>query len=44
VGSACVSPTLGPIALALIRREAEPGARVAVGEGEAEVVELPFAR
>jgi hypothetical protein len=34
---------LGPIALALVRREAEPGAAVAVGEdGTAEVVELPF--
>ena len=44
VGSACLSPTFGPIALALVRREAEPGARVAVGDGgEAEVVALPFA-
>jgi folate-binding protein YgfZ len=44
VGSSCVSPTLGPIALALIRREAEPGASVAVGEdASAEVVALPFA-
>jgi tRNA-modifying protein YgfZ len=42
VGSSCVSPTFGPIALALIRREAEPGARVAVGEGEGHVVALPF--
>jgi tRNA-modifying protein YgfZ len=44
VGSACVSPRLGPIALALVRREAEPGAELAVGDGEAtaEVVELPF--
>jgi folate-binding protein YgfZ len=45
VGSSCVSPTLGPIALALVRREAEPGSLVSVGEaGEAEVVALPFAR
>ncbi|HEX2231937.1 MAG TPA: glycine cleavage T C-terminal barrel domain-containing protein [Thermoleophilaceae bacterium] len=45
VGSSCVSPTFGPIALALVRREAEPGARVTVGEaGEAEVVALPFVR
>jgi folate-binding protein YgfZ len=45
IGSSCVSPTLGPIALALVRREAEPGARVTVGErAEAEVVALPFAR
>jgi tRNA-modifying protein YgfZ len=44
VGTACVSPALGPIALAIVRREAEPGARVTVGEAaiEAEVVELPF--
>jgi folate-binding protein YgfZ len=45
VGSFALSPSLGPIALALIRREAEPGARVTVGGGAttAEVVELPFA-
>ena len=44
VGTACVSPALGPIALALVRREAELGATVRVGDGEttAEVVELPF--
>jgi folate-binding protein YgfZ len=44
LGSACVSPRLGPIGLAVLRREADPGARVRVGaEGvEAEVVELPF--
>jgi tRNA-modifying protein YgfZ len=45
LGSACVSPTFGPIALALIRREAEPGAQVAVGDdASAQVVSLPFAR
>ena len=46
VGSTCVSPALGPIALALVRREASPGNTVAVGEDgvSAEVVELPFAR
>jgi tRNA-modifying protein YgfZ len=46
VGSTCVSPALGPIALALVRREASPGTTVAVGEDgvSAEVVELPFAR
>jgi tRNA-modifying protein YgfZ len=44
VGSACVSPSFGPIALALVRREAEPGARVTVGGAEAEVVALPFTR
>jgi folate-binding protein YgfZ len=44
VGSACVSPAHGPIALALVRREAEPGDTLAVGDGgaTAEVVELPF--
>ncbi|MFN2617214.1 MAG: folate-binding protein YgfZ [Thermoleophilaceae bacterium] len=43
LGSTCVSPTLGPIALALVRREAAPGATVTVGDGkEAELVELPF--
>jgi folate-binding protein YgfZ len=44
VGSVQVSPRLGPIALALVRREAELGAIVSVGEhgGSAEVVELPF--
>ncbi len=46
LGSAVVSPRLGPIALALVRREAEPGALLSVGERglDAEVVELPFAR
>jgi folate-binding protein YgfZ len=44
VGSAVLSPRLGPIALALVRREAEPGAIVSVGEHgtSAEVLELPF--
>jgi tRNA-modifying protein YgfZ len=46
IGSASVSPVHGPIALAILRREAAPGDTVLVGEGEApaEVVELPFAR
>jgi tRNA-modifying protein YgfZ len=44
VSSVCVSPRFGPIALALVRREASPGDAVRVGEAEAEVVELPFAR
>ncbi len=46
VSSAAVSPRFGPIALALVRREAEPGATVSVGEhgAGAEVAELPFAR
>ena len=45
LGSAAVSPRLGPIALALVRREAAPGARISVGDqgNSAEVVELPFA-
>ena len=44
LGSAAVSPALGPIGLAIVRREAEPGATVAVGEDgvTAEVVALPF--
>jgi tRNA-modifying protein YgfZ len=45
VGSVAVSPRFGPIALALVRREAPPGSAVAVGHGAvaaAEVVELPF--
>jgi folate-binding protein YgfZ len=44
IGSACVSPRHGPIALAVLRREAELGAKVSVGENniEAEVVDLPF--
>jgi tRNA-modifying protein YgfZ len=42
LGSTCVSPRLGPIALALVRREAEPGTTVQVGSAPAEVVGLPF--
>jgi folate-binding protein YgfZ len=43
IGTAVVSPARGPIALAIVRREAEPGATVLVGEGtEAAVVEVPF--
>jgi folate-binding protein YgfZ len=42
IGSAAVSPTLGPIALALLRREAGPGDTVSVCGAPAEVVELPF--
>jgi len=44
--SSTVSPRLGPIALALVRREAEPGATVRVGEEQlsGEIVELPFAQ
>jgi folate-binding protein YgfZ len=45
LGSTAVSPALGPIALAVVRREAEPGATVHVGgsSAEARVAELPFA-
>jgi len=39
VTSAALSPRFGPIALALVRREAPVGTKL----GEAEVVELPFA-
>jgi folate-binding protein YgfZ len=44
LGSTAVSPAFGPIGLAILRREAEPGATVAVGEDgvTAEVVALPF--
>jgi tRNA-modifying protein YgfZ len=44
LGSVVVSPRLGPIALALVRREAAPGDRLAVdgSAASAEVVELPF--
>jgi folate-binding protein YgfZ len=44
LGGAAVSPVFGPVGLAILRREAEPGATVAVGEDgvTAEVVALPF--
>jgi folate-binding protein YgfZ len=42
VASTCVSPRLGPIALALLRREAAPGDTVTVAGNPATVVELPF--
>jgi folate-binding protein YgfZ len=42
IGSTCVSPRLGPIALALVRREAGPGATVEVDGAPAEVVDVPF--
>ncbi|HEV3094706.1 MAG TPA: glycine cleavage T C-terminal barrel domain-containing protein [Solirubrobacteraceae bacterium] len=44
VGSSVVSPTLGRIGLALLRREAEPRATLTVGVSgaTATVVELPF--
>jgi folate-binding protein YgfZ len=43
IGTSVVSPAHGPVALAVVRREAEPGATIEVeGGGPAEVVELPF--
>ncbi len=39
VGTAVVSPARGPLALAILRREAEPGAEVSVGHRETAVVE-----
>ena len=47
LASVADSPRVGPIALALVRREAPPGTHVAVGSGDgegrtAEVVQLPF--
>ncbi len=44
IASTVVSPRLGPIALALVRREAPPGAVISVGEHgiSAEVLVLPF--
>src|SRR5947209_7774787 len=43
VGSSAVSPRLGPIALALVRREAEIGSLLTAGDvADAEVVALPF--
>jgi folate-binding protein YgfZ len=42
LGTSVVSPRLGPIALAILRREVAPGDEVAVGDTTATVVELPF--
>ena len=44
IATSVVSPRLGPLALGLVRREAEPGTTVSVGGSDttAEVVELPF--
>ena len=46
LGSVAVSPVHGPIALAIVRREAGPGDELAVdgGSATARVVELPFDR
>jgi tRNA-modifying protein YgfZ len=42
-GSVALSPRFGPIALALVRREAPLGAEVQLGSGvTAEIVDLPF--
>jgi tRNA-modifying protein YgfZ len=40
--SVAASPRLGPIGLALVRRQAEPGTRLQAGSATADVVELPF--
>jgi folate-binding protein YgfZ len=44
LGSSVVSPVHGPIALAIVRREASPGDTVSVGDSgvTATLVELPF--
>jgi folate-binding protein YgfZ len=43
LGSSVLSPTFGPIGLALVRREAEPGHELGVGDGARAIVsELPF--
>ena len=42
VTSSVISPRLGPIGLALIRREAGPGDELVSGDARATVVELPF--
>ena len=44
LGGAAVSPAFGPIGLAIVRREAEPGVELSVGEDgvTARVADLPF--
>ncbi|MGK2954160.1 MAG: CAF17-like 4Fe-4S cluster assembly/insertion protein YgfZ [Solirubrobacterales bacterium] len=46
IGTAVLSPASGRIGMAILRKEAEPGAKVIVesdqGQVEAEVIELPF--
>jgi tRNA-modifying protein YgfZ len=44
LGSVVVSPDHGPIALALVRREANPGDTVEVDGSTALIVDVPFAR
>jgi tRNA-modifying protein YgfZ len=44
VGSVALSPAFGPIALAIVRREAAPGTTLSAGDGDttATVVDVPF--
>jgi folate-binding protein YgfZ len=42
VGSSVVSPRFGPIALAIVRREASVGDELAAGDARAVIAELPF--
>ena len=44
IGTACLSPAHGPIAIAIVRREAAEGEQLTVGDSSttAEVVVLPF--
>jgi tRNA-modifying protein YgfZ len=44
LGSSVVSPSFGPIGLAIVRREAEDGATVDVNGEPALIVDIPFAR
>ena len=44
LGSVVVSPDHGPIALALIRREANPGDRVVANGATGLIVDIPFSR
>jgi len=44
LGSSVVSPSFGPIGLAIVRREAEDGATVSVDGEPALIVDIPFAR
>jgi folate-binding protein YgfZ len=45
IGTSCISPALGPIGLAIVRREADPGDVVEAGTSgaTATIVSLPFA-
>jgi tRNA-modifying protein YgfZ len=44
LGSVVVSPEHGPIALALVRREANPGDTVELDGASALIVDVPFTR